>query len=667
MKYNTIGIIQARMGSSRLPGKMSAKLDNFSILEWVINRVSKAALIDRVILATSTLPIDDCLCNIANDLGILVFRGSEKDVLSRFGECSKLYKSNSIVRICADNPFIDPSELNRLVNFFHNNKLDYAFNHQSRLDNGIADGFGAEILSNSALKLIIASNPSQSQCEHVTKFIWDNPNLFNFSAVEVPSYLNYPNLRFDVDQYNDLNYLKSLVECGIGVDSPASEIINVALSNPLLPKDSLSSEIDKCLRSLFPLCRSITGNNNRKTLKILSKIIPLSTHEVCSGTEVFDWTIPSEWNIRNAFIADENGRKIIDFESSNLHVLSYSQPINKFIDWDILSQHLFSDKEKPFSVPYRTSYYSENWGFCVNREQYESLANHSGMFHVYIDSDFSNGSLTYGQFVVPGKSSREVLISCYICHPSMANDSLSGVVLTAFLARHISSLNNRHWTYRFIFVPETIGALTYLHQNREVVKNIEFGIVITTAGGPGPLSFKKSWDSSHFINSSARKVLSKHDPDFITYDFDIHGSDERQYSSPGFRINCISICKDKYYEYPQYHTSDDDLSFVTSQNMLKSYYAYIDLFAEIEHKTIYKRTQPHGEIMLSKHDLYPKVGGSLLPTNTEMSQLDLIMWVLFYTDGRLSVDCIAAKLSTKSSLIQKTYDILLSKSLVVEL
>ena len=216
-------------------------------------------------------------------------------------------------------------------------------------------------------------------------------------------------------------------------------------------------------------------------------------------------------------------------------------------------------------------------------------------------------------------------------------------------------------------VPETVGAITYLHQNQETIKKIDFGFVITTVGGPGVLSYKQSWDSSHFINSCTKKILSLHDPNFITYNFDIHGSDERQYSSPGFRINCVSVFKDKYYEYPQYHTSDDDLSFVTSQNMLKSFHAYIDLFSEVDSKIIYKRTQSNCELMLSKHDLYPKVGGSILPIKSAKNQLDLILWVLFYTDGRLSVDCIASKLSTSSPLIQEIYDILLRKSIVTQL
>ena len=375
-----------------------------------------------------------------------------------------------------------------------------------------------------------------------------------------------------------------------------------------------------------------------------------------SGTKVFDWIVPDEWNINDAFIADEVGNKLVDFQISNLHVLNYSEPINQVVDWSVLSQHLFYDNDKPFSIPYRTSYYNKNWGFCVTKKQYESLSNYSGKFHVCIDSKFKRGSLTYGEFIVPGRSSQEVLISCYICHPSMANDSLSGVVLTAFLARHIASRNNNHWTYRFVFVPETIGAITYLYQNQEVSEKIDFGLVITTVGGSGPLSYKKSWDSGHFINSCAEKILSHHDSDFISYNFDIHGSDERQYSSPGFRINCASIFKDKYYEYHEYHTSDDDLSYVSSQNILKSYYAYVDLLHEIDRKVIYKRTQPNGEIMLSKHNLYPKIGGSMLPPNLEINELDLILWVLFYTDGKLSVDCIADNLKVPPSDIQRIYD-----------
>ena len=249
MIYKSIAIIQARMGSSRLPGKMSQLLGDQCILEWVISRVLKATSIDHIVLATSTLESDNYLCKIANDLGVSVVRGSEDDVLSRFVKCLDFFECSSIVRICADNPFIDPVELNRLVDFFHESEFDYAFNHQNLLDNGIADGFGAEILSTDAIRLIQNSDPSQSQREHVTKYIWDNPNLFNFCAVDAPAALNYPQLRFDVDHFDDLIYLRSLVKCGISIDSSASKIVDVALSNPLLPNYPLELEVNNLLET----------------------------------------------------------------------------------------------------------------------------------------------------------------------------------------------------------------------------------------------------------------------------------------------------------------------------------------------------------------------------------------------------------------------------------
>ena len=260
-------------------------------------------------------------------------------------------------------------------------------------------------------------------------------------------------------------------------------------------------EIKNYLDKLFPLCRSITGENNRFTLKELGKIIKLNLIEVSSGTKVFDWEIPEEWNINDAYIADINGKKIVNFKESNLHVVSYSIPINKLIYFDELKKNIHLHESLPNAIPYSTSYNKKDWGFCVTRKQYDELSKSSSPLKVFIDSNFSKGSLTYGEYLLKGQSKIELLISCYICHPSMANDSLSGVILTSFLAKYLKEKKSRKWSYRFVFIPETIGAITYCFLNREIMKKIKEGIVITTVGGKGKFGYKKTWDSNHWLNN----------------------------------------------------------------------------------------------------------------------------------------------------------------------
>ena len=297
-------------------------------------------------------------------------------------------------------------------------------------------------------------------------------------------------------------------------------------------------------------------------------------------------------------------------------MVSYSKPINKMLNWSELEIHLHKHDILPCAIPYRTSYYERNWGFCVTHSQYAEIKAQKGLVSVLIDSELKPGSLSYGEYLIRGKSPKEILISTYFCHPSMANDNLSGVVLTAMLAKHISKLKGLKWSYRIIFIPETIGAIAYCSLNENIVKNIDFGMIVTNVGGPGNFSYKQSWNSSHFINSLTEKVLEKTKEDYVVYPFDIHGSDERQFSSPGFRINCISIFKDKYYEYPEYHSSLDNLEFISASSINKSYQIYTNLIDQIENQSIYRRIEPNCEIMLSRHNLYPKLGGKQVHKNT---------------------------------------------------
>lgn len=413
----------------------------------------------------------------------------------------------------------------------------------------------------------------------------------------------------------------------------------------------LLEELKCVLEHLFPLCRSLTGEKNRETLRILSNILPLAIHEVPTGTKVYDWIIPNEWNIRDAWIADSKGRRIVDFRASNLHVVSYSEPIALQMNWDQLSSHLHIHKELPDAIPYRTSYYQHGWGFCLTHSQYSELKQLQGPFEVVIDSDLRQGSLSYGECIIHGKSKKEILISSYICHPSMANDNLSGVILAAFLGRQLSRRNDLNFSYRFVFVPETLGAITYCFKNEQAMKNIDIGIVITTVGGPGKYGYKQCWDRSHPINQIVEEVLEQAQEDFITYPFDIHGSDERQYSSQGFRINCITITKDRYYEYPEYHSSLDNLDFVTASQLEKSLQIYMQLIDKLEARHIYRNRNPNGEVMLSRYNLYSLVGGALHPLLNGRSDLDIILWLLFWCDGNTAIEDIARKLNLKNEIV----------------
>jgi aminopeptidase-like protein len=335
--------------------------------------------------------------------------------------------------------------------------------------------------------------------------------------------------------------------------------------------------------------------------------------------------------------------------------------------WDELKGKVYLHPRIPDAIPYRTSYYRRDWGFCATKTQYDELERLGGPFEVAIESELAPGNLTYGECLLPGRSKREILISCYICHPSMANDSLSGVVVSALLARHLANMPERHWSYRIAFVPETLGAILYCARNEEAMKAIDMGLVVTTVGGPGKFGYKQSFDASHPLNGIVEEVLRRTGQTFITYPFDIHGSDERQYSSQGFRINCVTVCRDRYYEYPQYHSSLDDLNFVTADQLSESFQVYVELIDRLEARRVYRNRVPAGEVMLSRHGLYPSAGGDQLPQAGGRSKLDLTLWLLFLCDGQLAIEDIALKLGTPKEQLQGVADELVAKGVLEEL
>lgn len=408
-----------------------------------------------------------------------------------------------------------------------------------------------------------------------------------------------------------------------------------------------TQKLDSYLKKLFPLNRSITGDANRQTLKILQDIVPLNILEYKSGERAYDWVIPDEWNVREAWIKNSKGEKVIDFKKSNLHLVGYSIPLHKKnMKLNEFKSNLHFLQNLPNAIPYRTSYYNKNWGFCLSYNDFTKYFNDNEEYEIFINTEFKKGSLSVGELLIPGKTKQEYLISCYICHPSMANDSLSGILVSAFLAKELLKNQSKlEHSYRFIFVPETIGAITYCAKNEASMKRIKNALVITTCGGGGygDWGYKQSWQKENCINDMVEDVFKENNINFITYPFDIHGSDERQYSSQGFRINCVSITKDKYYEYKEYHTSLDNLDFVKAKNLNTALNLYLQLINKMDKNLVYKNLYPNCEVMLSKYNLYPKTGGAQLP-GMNVSALDIILYSLFYMDGNTSLYEISKKL-----------------------
>lgn len=433
-----------------------------------------------------------------------------------------------------------------------------------------------------------------------------------------------------------------------------------------LPKD-LVNEIDRYIHELFSIHRSITGPGNRRSLEILQGVAPIEIQEYQCGEQVYDWVIPDEWSVRDAWLKDSNGNKIVSFHDNSLHLLGYSEAVNIKLAFEDLKPHLYRHVDLPEAIPYRTSYYKRNWGFCVTQEQYELLHQSQGKLEVCIDSEFNpDGSLTIGELLVPGRSKQEVLISTYICHPSLANDNLSGMVMTAFLARAILELQQPKYSYRIIWVPETIGAIAYCSKHEQEMKSIRSGLVVATVGGPGKFGYKQSYNKDHSVNRAIEEVFKQEGIDFITYPFDIHGSDERQYSSQGFRINVASITKDKYYEYPFYHSSLDNLDFVKADFIAESLFVYLKVIENLEQEDFYQSKYPNCEVMLSQHGLYPHVGGAMLPAAITEDDLDLVLWLLWLCDGSRGLSEISHKMNTDIQEVRKIVAILFEKGILEE-
>jgi len=409
---------------------------------------------------------------------------------------------------------------------------------------------------------------------------------------------------------------------------------------------SLGADMHALVRRLYPLCRSITGDGVRDTLKIVGEHLDLIRHEVPTGTQVLDWTVPREWNIRDAYIA-RNGKRIVDFQELNLHVVGYSVPVHRRMPLSELKSHLHTLPDQPDLVPYRTSYYAPTWGFCLAQSTLDAMPD--GDYEVCVDSTLENGSLTYAEHVVRGQVEDEVIITCHVCHPSLANDNMAGVAVAVELAK---SLCKPYYTYRFIFAPGTIGAITWLARNRERVEKVRHGIVLACAGDRGSLTYKQSRQGDAEIDRVLEHVLR--DRPHEIREFSPYGYDERQYCSPGFNLGVGSLTRTPYAGYPEYHTSGDNPDFVTPESLMDTLEVCQEAVAILDRNRTYVNLSPYGEPQLGRRGLYESLGGRSDAHDAQLAML----WVLNLSDGTNDLLAIADRARLPFSAVAAAADAL---------
>lgn len=427
------------------------------------------------------------------------------------------------------------------------------------------------------------------------------------------------------------------------------------MTTPYQPPPGAGEEMHRLITELFPICRSITGEGFRATLRRLGELIPLTLTEVPSGTQVFDWTVPLEWNIRDAWIADSSGRRVVDFRQSNLHVVNYSTPVDTRLTLAQLRPRLHTLPAQPDLIPYRTSYYKEDWGFCLAHRTLETLP--EGEYEIRIDSTLAPGHLTYGECLFPGETEDEVLISVHSCHPSLANDNLAGMAVGVWLARQLSALPLRY-SYRFLFIPGTIGSITWLARNEARVSRIRHGLVLSCLGDPGPSSYKRSRQGNALVDRAAAHVLRQRGSHRIT-DFVPYGYDERQYCSPGFNLAVGCLTRSPNGGYPEYHTSADNLDFIRADALEDSLEKVMSVVEILEHNHSFENRNPKCEPQLGRRGLYRHTGGSS-PPGFNMA----LFWVLNLSDGQHSLLDIAERSGMAFGTIRQAADALLGVDLL---
>ena len=427
----------------------------------------------------------------------------------------------------------------------------------------------------------------------------------------------------------------------------------------LIDLNKLGHEMYDLMRRLYPICRSITGDGFRKTLNIIHEHVPLEVYEVATGTKVFDWVVPKEWNIKDAYVKNSKGNRVIDFKESNLHVVSYSAPVHKKMSLSQLKNHLHSIPDHPDWIPYRTSYYKEDWGFCLNHNKLLELAEDT--YEVSIDSTLKEGHLTYGEHYIKGENSDEVLLSCHACHPSLCNDNLSGIVVLTFLTRYLLSLSLRY-SYRVLFIPGTIGSIAWLALNESKASMIKHGLVIAGVGDPGEPTYKRSRRGNAEVDRAAGHVLKHSGNDFKIVDFSPYGYDERQYCSPGLDLPVGCLQRTPYGQYPEYHTSADNCEFVQPLYLADSFSKLSEIINILESNKIYLNTSPKCEPQLGKRGLYENVGDQSGVIEMRMAHL----WVLNLSDGKHTLLDIAERSGLAFDLVKNSASILSERGLLQE-
>ncbi len=420
--------------------------------------------------------------------------------------------------------------------------------------------------------------------------------------------------------------------------------------------DHIGRKLYQFAADLYPVCRSITGAGIRQTLSTIQSHIPLSTFDVPTGTPFFDWTVPKEWNIRDAYIRRPGGTRLVDFQQCNLHVMNYSAPVHATLSLQELRPHLFTLPENPTLIPYRTSYYQENWGFCLSQNQLSALE--EGEYEVCIDSTLENGNLTYGECYLPGHSADEVLISCHACHPSLANDNLSGLAVATFLAELLNT-QDRRLSYRFLFIPGTIGAITWLARNREAAARIRHGLVLTCVGDAGGFHYKKSRRGNAPIDRAVAHVLGHCGGPSEILEFSPYGYDERQYCSPGFNLPVGCLMRSVWGSFPEYHTSADNLEFIHPSQLAGSLRLCATVMDVLENDRRYYSQNPYCEPQLGRRNLYRSTGGDSIG-----NEISARLWVLNFSDGEHSLLDIAERSGIPFAAICDAADLLAESGLL---
>ena len=416
----------------------------------------------------------------------------------------------------------------------------------------------------------------------------------------------------------------------------------------------IGQDLRRFAAKLYPICRSITGDGIRRTLALIGDRIPLKTVEVPTGTPAFDWTVPKEWNIRDAFIKGPDGKRVVDFKRCNLHVVNYSVPVHTTMPLNELKARLFTIPDHPDWIPYRTSYYEESWGFCLSHNQ--MLALKDGDYEVYIDSTLADGHLTYGECYLSGRSTDEVLISCHACHPSLANDNLSGLTLATYLARFLKGRDLRY-SYRFLFIPGTIGAITWLARNPEAAGCIRHGLVLTCLGDAGGFHYKSSRRGNAEIDRAAAHVLRHCSNSAEILPFSPYGYDERQYCSPGFNLPVGCLMRSVWGTFPEYHTSADNLEFIRPVQLAESLRMCIAIVDVLENNGIYRNLNPCCEPQLGRRNIYRSAGGESIGISARL-------WVLNFSDGAHSLLDIAERSGISFPAIREAADLLRENDLL---